>query len=68
MLEAFLFVQNTYPNLLRSMENVLATGYEDKILNAVWVGLLGLEVIMVLGVAVRGVMKRASPAPKAKTS
>jgi hypothetical protein len=68
VLEAFLAVQNTYPNLLRSMESLLATGYEDKILNAVWVGLLGLEVLMVLGVAVRGVVKRVSPAAKAKTS
>jgi hypothetical protein len=54
--------------LLRRMEPY-AHGYEDRILNAVWVGLLGLEVLMVLGVAVRGIAKRLSPAqaPKPKT-
>lgn len=60
-------MQNTYPNMLRSMETVLNTGYEDKILNAVWVGLLGLEILMVVGVAVRGLAKRVQPAAKAKT-
>lgn len=53
--------------MLRSMETVLNTGYEDKILNAVWVGLLGLEILMVVGVAVRGLAKRVQPAAKAKT-
>ncbi|KFH45406.1 hypothetical protein ACRE_037460 [Hapsidospora chrysogenum ATCC 11550] len=54
--------------LLRRMEPY-AHGYEDRILNAVWVGLLGLEVLMVLGVAVRAIAKRLSPAqaPKVRT-
>ena len=67
VLEAFLLVQNTYPMLLEMMED-FAFGHEERILNAVWVGLLGLEVLMVLGVAVRGIAKRLSPAPKQKTS
>ncbi|CAH0014832.1 unnamed protein product [Clonostachys rhizophaga] len=33
-------------------------GSEDKILNAVWVGILGLEVLMVLGVAIQSIWKR----------
>lgn len=50
------------------MMEPVAFGHEDRILNAVWVGLLGLEVLMVLGVAVRGIAKRLAPAPKEKTS
>lgn len=36
---------------------------EEKILNIVWVGILGLEVLMILGVAVRGIVRRWSPKP-----
>ena len=50
-------MQNAYPLLLEKM-TTLHLGNEEKILNAVWVGLLGLEVLMVLGVFVRGVAKR----------
>lgn len=67
VLEAFLLVQNAYPLLLEKMA-AYAYGYEERILNAVWVGLLGLEVLMVLGVAVRGIVKRLSSTPKYKAA
>ena len=64
-------MQNTYPLLLEKMRS-LQLGNEETILNAVWVGLLGLEVLMVLGVFVQGVAKRlgyrAAPARKVKAS
>jgi hypothetical protein len=65
VLEAWLLVQNTYPQLLETMES-LAIGDEERILNAVWIGLLGLEVLMVLGVAVQSIVKRLVPQPKQK--
>jgi hypothetical protein len=43
-----------------------AIGDEERILNAVWIGLLGLEVLMVLGVAVQSIVKRLAPQPKQK--
>ncbi|KAI6780962.1 uncharacterized protein J7T54_003104 [Emericellopsis cladophorae] len=71
VLEAFLAMHNTYPLLLEKMRS-LHLGNEEKILNAVWVGLLGLEVLMVLGVFVQGIAKRlgygAAPARKVKAS
>jgi hypothetical protein len=72
ILEAFLAVQNTYPILLEKMRT-LHLGNEETILNAVWVGLLGLEVLMVLGVFVQGVAKRlgyygGGAAPKVKAN
>ncbi|POR33868.1 Uncharacterized protein TPAR_05942 [Tolypocladium paradoxum] len=36
---------------------------EEKILNIVWVGILSLEVLMILGVAVKGIVRRWSPKP-----
>jgi fatty-acid desaturase len=67
ILEAFLLVQNAYPLLLAKM-HALAIGNEERILNAVWIGLLSVEIIMVLGVAVQSIAKRLSYRPKAKTS
>jgi hypothetical protein len=69
MLQAFLFIQNMYPILLKNMTGYFQ-GREETVLNAVWVGLLGLEILMVLGVAVRSVVKtlKAPPRPKQKTT
>ena len=69
MLQAFLFIQNMYPIFLKKMSGYFY-GHEETVLNAVWVGLLGIEIIMVLSVAVRGVVKtlRAPPRPKQKTT
>jgi hypothetical protein len=41
--------------------NGYANGYEERILNAVWIGLLGLETLMVLGVIARSIAKRVGP-------
>ncbi|PKS10919.1 hypothetical protein jhhlp_002677 [Lomentospora prolificans] len=65
--EPFLFVTAAYPILLKNMEGY-AFGYEEKILNSLWIGLLGLETLMVLGVAVQSIMKRFQSAPKVKTT
>lgn len=37
---------------------------EERVLNTVWMGILGLEVLMVLGVAIQGVVKKCGAAPK----
>lgn len=34
---------------------------EERVLNMVWVGIVGLEVLMVLGVAVQQIVRRLSP-------
>lgn len=60
-------MQSAYPILLEIMAE-FANGYEEKILNTVWIGLLGLETLMVLGVAVQGIIKRYGPQPKQKTT
>lgn len=41
--------------------NGYSSDYEEKLLNTVWMGIVGLEVLMVLGVAVRGISRRLSP-------
>jgi hypothetical protein len=55
--------------LLNKLDGYLH-GHEEEILNAVWIGLLGLEIAMVLGVAVRGLVKGLSAPshPKQKTT
>jgi hypothetical protein len=35
-----------------------AFGHEEKLLNGIWMGLLGLETLMVLVVAVQGLVRR----------
>ncbi|ETS02290.1 hypothetical protein M419DRAFT_78102 [Trichoderma reesei RUT C-30] len=41
--------------------NGYASDYEEKLLNTVWMGIVGLEVLMVLGVAARSIFRRLSP-------
>lgn len=55
--------------LLKKLDGYLH-GHEEEILNAIWIGLLGLEIAMVLGVAVRGLAKglSAPSQPKQKTT
>ncbi|KAH7311686.1 hypothetical protein B0I35DRAFT_411849 [Stachybotrys elegans] len=67
VLETFLFVQSAHPLLKKNMEP-FADGNEQRILNTVYIGLLGLETLMVLGVAVQGLVKRFGPRPKQKTN
>jgi len=64
--EVFLFVTASYPLLLQMMEGY-AFGHEEKILNTLWIGLLGLETLMVLGVAVQSIVRRLQAPPKVKT-
>lgn len=65
--EIFLFITAAYPILLENMQGY-AFGYEEKILNSLWIGLLGIETLMVLGVAVQSLLKRFQSAPKVKTT
>lgn len=46
-------------------EGVLG-GYEETLLNGVWMGLLGLECLMVVGVVVRGLASVARGREKVK--
>ncbi|KAB5566348.1 hypothetical protein GE09DRAFT_1055913 [Coniochaeta sp. 2T2.1] len=65
VLEAFLFVQITYGMTMDSIAGSLG-GYEQTLLNALWMGLLGLECLMVAGVAIRGVVRAVKPAVREK--
>ena len=65
VLEAFLLMQAMY-DILR--ERIVGYGYDDRFLNALWLGLLGLETLMVLGVAVQGVLRKLQGPPKVKTT
>ena len=65
VLEAFLLVQAMY-DILR--ETIAEYGYDDRFLNGLWLGLLGLETLMVLGVAVQGVVRRLQGTSKLKTT
>lgn len=65
VLEAFLLMQTMYSTL---KERIAGYGYDDTFLNALWLGLLGLETVMVMGLAVRGVVQRLQAQPKLKTT
>lgn len=45
-----------------------AFGFEEKLLNGIWIGLLGLEALMVFGVLVKSVASRMQTGQKVKTS
>jgi hypothetical protein len=63
--EAFMLVQISYRVWMRNLEGILG-GYEETLLNGLWIGLLGLECLMVAGVAVRGVLRAVRPREKVK--
>ncbi|KAF9873346.1 hypothetical protein CkaCkLH20_09159 [Colletotrichum karsti] len=68
VLEAFLFVSGAYPMLYNKMSMYLDTGYEERILNAIWIGLLSVEALMVAGVAVLSISRKLKSPPKQKTN
>ena len=41
-------------------------GYEEQILNSIWMGLLGLEVLMVVGLAAQRLLASVASKPKHK--
>lgn len=52
---------SSYHSMTSSSFNGYASDYEEKLLNTVWVSIVGLEVLMVLAVATRGLFRRFSP-------
>jgi hypothetical protein len=42
--------------------------HEEQILNTVWIGLLGVEVLMVLGVILQAIVKRCKPLARHRSS
>jgi hypothetical protein len=67
ILEVLLLIVSAWPVLLQKMAGYV-NGYEERILNTVWIGLLSLETLMVLGVVVQGIVKRFGPKIKQKTN
>ena len=65
VLEAFLLVHVTYGMTVDSIAGSLG-GYEETLLNGLWMGLLGLECLMVAGVAIRSVVRAVKPAVREK--
>lgn len=63
--EAFLLMQISHGVLMFNLEGLLG-GCEEDILNGLWIGLLGLEALMVTGVALRGLVRAIAPKPKQK--
>ncbi|KAB5583004.1 hypothetical protein GE09DRAFT_1077198 [Coniochaeta sp. 2T2.1] len=65
VLEAFLLVQITFGMTMDGIAGSLG-GHEQTLLNGLWMGLLGLECLMVAGVAIRGVVRAVKPAVRVK--
>jgi hypothetical protein len=63
--EAFLLVQISHGVLMFNLEGLLG-GIEEDVLNGLWIGLLGLEALMVTGVALRGLFRAIAPKAKQK--
>ncbi|WYZ35795.1 hypothetical protein EsH8_X_000442 [Colletotrichum jinshuiense] len=66
--QVFLFVSGGYPMLYDKMTMYIGSGYEERILNVIWVGLLSVEALMVAGVAVLSISRKFKGAPKQKTN
>ncbi|KAF6804086.1 hypothetical protein CMUS01_14932 [Colletotrichum musicola] len=54
--------------LHEKMEMYIGSGYEEKILNTIWIGLLSVEALMVAGVAVLSISRKLKSPPKQKTN
>ncbi|OHE92112.1 hypothetical protein CORC01_12567 [Colletotrichum orchidophilum] len=53
--------------LYDKMTMYIGSGYEEQILNIIWVGLLSVEALMVAGVAGVAITRKFKGAPKQKT-
>jgi hypothetical protein len=62
---AFLLVQISHGVLMWKIGGVLG-GYEETLLDGIWIALLGLECLMVAGVVVRRVAAAWRPGEKLK--
>ncbi|KAK2047967.1 hypothetical protein LZ31DRAFT_89816 [Colletotrichum somersetense] len=66
--QVFLFVTGAYPMLYDKMTMYIGSGYEEQILNIIWVSLLSVEALMVAGVAGVAITRKFKGAPKQKTN
>ncbi|KAK1965646.1 hypothetical protein LY78DRAFT_91100 [Colletotrichum sublineola] len=66
--QVFLFVSGAYPMLHDKMTMYIGSGYEEQILNIIWVGLLSVEALMVAGVAGIAITRKFKGSPKQKTN
>lgn len=65
--ETLLFTTGAYPVILNKMSGfVLFFGHEQQILNGLWLGLVGIEILMVLGATGIFVARSFQSAPKQK--
>lgn len=62
---AFLLVQISHGVLMWKLEGILG-GFEETILDSLWMGLLGLEFLMIAGVVVRQIGRATRSKPKVK--
>ena len=58
-------MQITHRVLMINLRGVLG-GHEETLLNGIWIGLLGVECLMVAGVALRGLVRAVRPRSKVK--
>jgi len=58
-------MHSTYPMMLDQLR-LYAIGNEEKLLNAIWIGLLGLEALMVCCATAMGLARRFAPRSKQK--
>lgn len=63
--QTVLFITGAYPMLLQKMDGLLG-GFEQVTLNGIWILLVGIEVLMVVGVAFTTVIRTLRTAPKQK--
>lgn len=54
--------------LHEKMSIYIGNGHEEQILNAIWIGLLSVEALMVAGVAVLSISRKLKSPPKQKTN
>jgi hypothetical protein len=63
VLKAFLLMQISYRHVMDSLAGMVAR-HEERLLNRLWMSLLGLEFLMVVGVMLRGVVRVVKPRVK----
>src|SRR5690606_18763362 len=69
VLDLFCLVVSGYPIYRTQLAGQpVFKGYEEQLLDGIWMGLLGLETLIVLGIAMRTVSRKLKAPPKLKTT